>query len=54
MEHGGLILLFFLAFLVAWLLNRVRRFFRLGPVAYSGIMIVFVLVMLALYTQQFR
>jgi hypothetical protein len=50
---SGLILLIFLALLVAWLLNRVRRFFRLSTVGYAGIMIVFVLVMLALYGQQF-
>lgn len=47
----GLILLVFLAFLFAWLLNRVRRFFRLGPMGYAGVMIVFVIVMLALWGQ---
>ncbi|MCT9935006.1 hypothetical protein N5079_32860 [Planotetraspora sp. A-T 1434] len=50
----GLILLVFLAFLFAWALNRVRRFFRLSPVAYAGVVIVFVLVMLAIWGQQFR
>ncbi|GAA1290885.1 MULTISPECIES: hypothetical protein [Planotetraspora] len=51
---SGLILLIFLAFLFAWLLNKVRKFFRLSPVAYAGVMIVFVLVMLAVWGQQFR
>ncbi|MEV7005375.1 hypothetical protein [Streptosporangium sp. NPDC051022] len=51
---SGLILLVFLAFLFAWGLNRVRRAFRLGPVAYAGIMIVFILVMLAMWGQTFR
>lgn len=51
---SGLILLVFLAFLVAWGLNRVRRVFRLGPVAYAGIMVVFVIVMLAVWGQTFR
>jgi len=51
---SGLILLIFLAFLVAWGLNRVRRAFRLGPVAYAGIMVVFVIVMLAVWGQTFR
>ncbi|WP_327043646.1 hypothetical protein OG320_17785 [Microbispora sp. NBC_01189] len=50
----GLILLVFLAFLFAWLLNKARRFFRLGTVAYAGVMIVFVLVMLLLWGQQHR
>nr|WP_191909918.1 hypothetical protein [Microbispora cellulosiformans] len=50
----GLILLVFLAFLFAWLLNKVRRFFRLGTMAYAGVMIVFVLVMLLLWGQQHR
>ncbi|WP_169808653.1 hypothetical protein [Microtetraspora niveoalba] len=50
----GLILLVFLAFLFAWLLNRVRRFFRLGAVGYAGVMIVFVIVMLLVWGQQFR
>ncbi|GAA1623086.1 hypothetical protein AB0C27_18730 [Nonomuraea sp. NPDC048882] len=48
---GGLILLVFLALLFAWLLNRVRRAFRLGPVGYAGVLIVFVLVMLMLWGQ---
>ncbi|MEV0826296.1 hypothetical protein [Nonomuraea rubra] len=48
---GGLILLFFLALLFAWLLNRVRRAIRLGPVGYAGVMIVFVIVMLLLWGQ---
>jgi hypothetical protein len=48
---GGLILLVFLAFLFAWALNRVRRMFRMGPVAYAGVMIVFVIVMLAVWGQ---
>ncbi|GIH69597.1 hypothetical protein [Sphaerimonospora thailandensis] len=47
----GLILLVFLAFLFAWLLNRVRRFFRLGPMGYAGVMIVFVIVMLAIWSR---
>lgn len=51
---SGLILLIFLAFLFAWGLNRVRRAVRLGPIAYAGIMVVFVLVMLALWGQTFR
>jgi hypothetical protein len=51
---SGLILLVFLAFLFAWLLNKVRRFFRLSPVAYAGVMIVFVLVMLMIWGQQYR
>ncbi|GII58140.1 hypothetical protein Pth03_65290 [Planotetraspora thailandica] len=51
---SGLILLIFLAFLFAWLLNKVRKFFRLSQVAYAGVMIVFVLVMLAVWGQQFR
>ncbi len=51
---GGLILLVFLAFLFAWVLNRVRRALRFGPVAYSGVMIVFIIVMLAVWTQTFR
>ncbi|MEV0165039.1 hypothetical protein AB0M50_13930 [Nonomuraea fuscirosea] len=48
---GGLILLVFLALLFAWGLNRVRRAFRLGPVGYAGVVIVFVLVMLMLWGQ---
>ncbi|MEV4069639.1 hypothetical protein ACGFJC_16480 [Nonomuraea fuscirosea] len=48
---GGLILLIFLALLFAWGLNRVRRAFRLGPVGYAGVVIVFVLVMLMLWGQ---
>jgi hypothetical protein len=51
---SGLILLVFLAFLFAWLLNKVRRFFKLSPVAYAGVMIVFVLVMLLIWGQQYR
>jgi hypothetical protein len=54
MDNGGLILLVFLAFLFVWGLNRVRRIFRLGPVAYAGVMITFAIVMLALYTQTQR
>ncbi|WP_169789082.1 hypothetical protein [Nonomuraea candida] len=48
---GGLILLAFLALLFAWGLNRVRRAFRLGPIGYVGVVIVFVLVMLMLWGQ---
>jgi hypothetical protein len=48
---AGLILLVFLAFLVAWGLNRVRRALRLGPVGYAGVVIVFVIVMLLLWGQ---
>jgi high-affinity Fe2+/Pb2+ permease len=48
----GLILLVFLAFLFAWLLNKVRRFFRLSPVAYGGVMVVFVVAMLLIWGQQ--
>lgn len=48
----GLILLVFLALLFAWLLNKVRRFFRLSPVAYGGVMIVFVVAMLLIWGQQ--
>ncbi|WP_326819837.1 hypothetical protein OHA77_16020 [Streptosporangium sp. NBC_01639] len=51
---SGLILLIFLALLFAWGLNRVRRALRLGPVAYAGVVVVFVLVMLALWGQTFR
>ncbi|MEU0519822.1 hypothetical protein [Streptosporangium sp. NPDC006007] len=51
---SGLILLIFLAFLFAWGLNRLRRAVRLGPIAYAGIMVVFILVMLALWGQTFR
>jgi hypothetical protein len=51
---SGLILLVFLAFLFAWGLNRVRRMFRLGPVAYTGIMIAFIIVMLAIWGQTVR
>lgn len=51
---SGLILLIFLAFLFAWGLNRVRRAVRLGPVAYAGVMIVFIIVMLAVWGQTFR
>ncbi|MGW4643328.1 hypothetical protein ACWEN6_32755 [Sphaerisporangium sp. NPDC004334] len=54
MENGGLILLVFLAFLFAWGLNRFRKMIRLGPVAYAGVMITFVIVILALYTQTQR
>ncbi|MFC0864671.1 hypothetical protein ACFHYQ_20475 [Sphaerimonospora cavernae] len=50
----GLILLVFLAFLFAWLLNRVRRFFRLGTMGYAGVMIVFVIAMLAIWGQHVR
>ncbi len=49
---SGLILLVFLALLFAWLLNKVRRFFRLGPVAYGGVMVVFVVAMLLIWGQQ--
>jgi hypothetical protein len=48
---GGLILLVFLALLVAWGLNRVRRVFRMGPVGYAGVMIVFVIAMLLVWGQ---
>ncbi|WP_433437277.1 hypothetical protein [Nonomuraea sp. CA-141351] len=48
---GGLILLVFLAFLFAWGLNRVRRAFRLGPVGYVGVMVVFVIAMLLVWGQ---
>ncbi|WP_158578464.1 hypothetical protein [Spongiactinospora rosea] len=51
---SGLILLAFLALLFAWGLNRVRRALRLGPVAYGGVMIVFIIVVLAIWTQTFR
>ncbi|MDH2427059.1 hypothetical protein [Sphaerisporangium sp. TRM90804] len=54
MDNGGLILLIFLAFLFVWGLNRVRRSLRFGPVAYTGIMVTFVIVMLAVYTQSIR
>lgn len=49
---SGLILLVFLAFLFAWLLNKVRRFFRLSPVAYGGVMVVFIVAMLLIWGQQ--
>ncbi|WP_165974466.1 hypothetical protein [Nonomuraea deserti] len=48
---GGLILLVFLALLVAWGLNRVRRAFRMGPVGYAGVMIVFIIAMLLVWGQ---
>ncbi|MDF5751592.1 hypothetical protein [Spongiactinospora sp. TRM90649] len=48
---SGLILLLFLALLFAWGLNRVRRMLRLGPVAYGGVVIVFVIVMIAVWGQ---
>ncbi|WP_440099795.1 hypothetical protein [Streptosporangium sp. H16] len=51
---SGLILLIFLAFLFAWGLNRVRRALRFGPVAYLGVMIVFVIAMLAIWGQTIR
>ncbi|GIH25474.1 hypothetical protein Aph01nite_37840 [Acrocarpospora phusangensis] len=54
MDTTGLILLIFLAFLFAWLLNKVRRFFRLGNVAYAGVMIVFVIAMLLIWGQTVR
>ncbi len=54
MEITGLILLVFLAFLVAWLLNKVRRFFRLGTMAYAGVMIVFIITMLLIWGQTLR
>ncbi|HEY9525288.1 MAG TPA: hypothetical protein VIR33_18765 [Thermopolyspora sp.] len=50
----GLILLVFLALLFAWGLNRVRRALRFGPAAYGGVMIVFIIVMLAVWSQTFR
>ncbi|GGM76052.1 hypothetical protein GCM10010106_23160 [Thermopolyspora flexuosa] len=50
-DNSGLILLVFLAFLFAWLLNRVRRAFRLGPVGYAGVMVVFIIVVLAMWGQ---
>ncbi|WP_283138733.1 hypothetical protein [Rhizohabitans arisaemae] len=50
---GGIILLIFLALLACWLVNKVARFFRLPKVGYAGIIIVFVLVMLALWGQTF-
>ena len=49
---SGLILLVFLAFLFAWLLNKARRFFRLSPMAYGGVMVVFVVAMLLIWGQQ--
>ncbi|MGW0807516.1 hypothetical protein [Nonomuraea sp. NPDC002799] len=52
--YGGLILLVFLALLFAWLLNRVRRALRLGPVGYAGVMIVFVIAMLLVWGQTMR
>ncbi|MEV2266526.1 hypothetical protein [Nonomuraea africana] len=51
---GGLILLVFLALLFAWALNRVRRALRLGPVGYVGVVVVFVIVMLAIWGQTLR
>ncbi|GAA1268522.1 hypothetical protein GCM10009677_21280 [Sphaerisporangium rubeum] len=53
-DNGGLILLIFLAFLFAWGLNRVRRRLRFGPMAYTGVMLTFMVVILAVYTQTFR
>jgi hypothetical protein len=49
---SGLILLVFLAFLFAWALNRVRRFFKLTPLRYAGVMVVFIVVMLLLWGQE--
>ncbi|MBB5963808.1 hypothetical protein [Planomonospora venezuelensis] len=51
---SGLILLVFLAFLFSWGLNRVRRALRFGPVAYTGVMIVFIIAMLAVWGQTMR
>ncbi|GAA2644697.1 MULTISPECIES: hypothetical protein [Nonomuraea] len=51
---GGLILLVFLALLFAWALNRVRRALRLGPVGYVGVVVVFIIVMLAIWGQTLR
>ncbi|GAA2366058.1 hypothetical protein GCM10010404_20640 [Nonomuraea africana] len=51
---GGLILLVFLALLFAWALNRVRSALRLGPVGYVGVVVVFVIVMLAIWGQTLR
>ncbi|MER5647252.1 hypothetical protein [Streptosporangium sp. NPDC002524] len=51
---SGLILLIFLAFLFAWGLNRVRRALRFGPVAYFGVMVAFVIAMLAIWGQTIR
>ncbi|MFB9678450.1 hypothetical protein [Streptosporangium vulgare] len=51
---SGLILLIFLAFLFAWGLNRVRRALRFGPVAYLGVMVAFVIAMLAVWGQTIR
>ncbi|MCK2215038.1 hypothetical protein MF672_014760 [Actinomadura sp. ATCC 31491] len=51
MDYGGLILLVFLALLFAWVLNRVRRAFRLGAVGYAGVMIVFIIAMLLVWGQ---
>ncbi|WP_165634764.1 hypothetical protein [Thermostaphylospora chromogena] len=51
---SGLILLVFLALLFAWGVNRVRRFFRLSPVGYAGLMITFIIVMLAVWGQTMR
>jgi urea transporter len=51
---SGLILLVFLALLFAWSLNRVRRRFRMGPVGYAGVMIVFVIAMLLVWGQTMR
>ncbi|MEU7898370.1 hypothetical protein AB0B45_36600 [Nonomuraea sp. NPDC049152] len=51
---GGLILLVFLALLFAWALNRVRRALRLSPVGYVGVVVVFVIVMLAVWGQTLR
>ncbi|GAA5073778.1 hypothetical protein HNP84_008465 [Thermocatellispora tengchongensis] len=51
---SGLILLVFLAFLFAWGLNRVRRMLRFGPLAYAGVMITFMIVMLAVWGQTMR
>ncbi|MCG5217089.1 hypothetical protein [Streptosporangium sp. KLBMP 9127] len=51
---SGLILLVFLAFLFAWGLNRVRRMFRLGPIGYAGVMIVFIIAALLVWGQTMR
>ncbi|GII93318.1 hypothetical protein [Sinosporangium siamense] len=49
--NNGLILLFFLAFLFAWLLNRVRRRLGFGPAAYSLVMLAFIVFMGLVWAQ---
>ncbi|WP_202638357.1 hypothetical protein [Bailinhaonella thermotolerans] len=48
---SGIVLLIFLAVLTAWAINWAARRMRLKKIGYAGIIIVFVLTMIALYGQ---